>query len=100
MLFFFKVRVTPKELTLDELWDLWEQETEAAMGARAAGKIRSIYKVAGQRYVLGILDVESHDELDQIIMGALPLRHYLEFEEVLPVREYDHFAADVRRRWG
>ena len=91
MLFFFKVRVTPKELSLEQLWDIWEKETEAAQAAMSAGKILSLY--------LGVVDVESHEELDRIIMGALPMTHYLEFEEILPVREYAGFAEDVRRRW-
>lgn len=99
MLFFVKVRVDPKELSLDDLWNLWEKEAEAAIGAKAAGKIKAAYKVSGQRRVVGILDLESHDELDRIFMAALPMARYLEIEEVLPVREYEAFAADVKRRW-
>ena len=99
MLFFFKVRVDHTGMSEDELWDLWEKETEAAAGAKAGGKVVSLYKVAGQRRVVGIADVESHDELDQIIMGALPMRHVLEWEEILPVRAYEDFAEDVKRRW-
>jgi muconolactone delta-isomerase len=30
--------------------------------------------------VIGILDVESTDELDQIIMAGLPMAEYLTFE--------------------
>jgi hypothetical protein len=33
MLVFVDFRVTPKELSLDELWNEWEKETEAAIGA-------------------------------------------------------------------
>ncbi len=99
MLVFFKVRVDPKEMSLDQLWDIWEKEADAAQGAIAAGKIVALYKVAGQRRVIGIVDVESHDELDRIFMAGLPLAHHLEFEEILPVREYGSFADDVRRRW-
>ena len=46
------------------------------------------------------MNVGSTDELDQIIMGNLPMAHYLEMEEVLPVRDYPAFAEDVRQRWG
>jgi muconolactone D-isomerase len=99
MLFFFNVRVDPKGMSLEELWDIWEKEAEAAMGAKEAGKVVALYKVSGQRRVIGILDVESHDELDQILMAALPMAHYLEFEEILPVRAYEDFASDVKRRW-
>jgi muconolactone D-isomerase len=49
--------------------------------------------------VLAVLDVQSTDELDQIIMVGLPIAHNLEIAEILPVREYAAFAEDVRRRW-
>ncbi len=65
-----------------------------------AGKVVALYKVSGQRRVLGVLDVESTDELDQIIMGGLPIAHNLELAEIVPVREYAAFAEDVRQRWG
>ncbi len=64
-----------------------------------AGKIVALYKVSGQRRVIGVLDVESTDELDQIIMAGLPMAEYLTFEQILPVREYASFAEDIRRRW-
>lgn len=99
MLFFIKVRVEPRDLSLDQLWEIWEKEADAALAAKGAGKIVSLYKVAGQRKVLGIVDVESHDELDRIIMAGLPMTHYLEFEEILPVRAYEDFAKDVKARW-
>lgn len=99
MLFFFKVRVDHASMTVDQLWDEWEREAEAALGAVAAGKIRSLSEPSGQRRVIGILDVESHDELDRIVMAGLPMAHVLTFEEIVPVREYAGFADDVRRRW-
>lgn len=99
MLVFVDFRVNPKDMSFDELWDAWEEETKAALGAKEAGKLVAGYKVSGQRRVLAILDVESHDELDQIIMGGLPLAHNLEIAEILPVREYESFAEDVRSRW-
>jgi muconolactone D-isomerase len=49
--------------------------------------------------VIGIIDAVSHDELDQIFMAVLPIAHNLEFEEILPIREYESFASDVKRRW-
>ncbi len=64
-----------------------------------AGKIVALYKVSGQRRVIGVLDVESTYELDQIIMADLPVAEYLTFEQVLPVRQYAAFGEDIRRRW-
>ncbi len=99
MLYFFSVRIDPKEMTFDEMWNLWEKEVDAAIEAKAAGIIKVLYKVSGQRRVIGILDVDSHDELDRIFMAALPMAHYLEFEEIVPVREYENFGEDVKNRW-
>ena len=62
-------------------------------------KIVALYKDSGQRRVIGLLDVESTDELNQIIMAARPMAEYLTFEQVLPVRQYASFAEDMRRRW-
>jgi muconolactone D-isomerase len=64
-----------------------------------AGKIVALYKVSGQRRVIGVLDVESTDELDQVTMAGLPMGEYLTFEQVLPVRQYASFAEVIRRRW-
>ncbi len=99
MLYYFKVRVEPKDWSFDEMWDRWEKQAEAALAAKASGKMIALYKVAGQRLVIGVIDAASHDELDQIFMAALPIAHNLEFEEILPVREYESFASDVKRRW-
>jgi muconolactone delta-isomerase len=49
--------------------------------------------------VIGILDIESTDELDQIIMAGLPRAKYLTFEQVLPLQGYASFAVDIRQRW-
>jgi muconolactone delta-isomerase len=99
MLYFLKVRVDYQRLTSDELWSLWEKEADVALKVKAAGRIVALYKVAGQRRVLVVLDVESHDEIDQALMAAMPLAHYEELEEILPLREYESFASDVKRRW-
>ena len=55
MLFFAKVKVDHTRIDEDELWDLWEQEAESALAAKSHGKIRALYKVAGQRRVVMIL---------------------------------------------
>jgi muconolactone D-isomerase len=99
MLFFFSVRVEHKGVSFEQLWDEWEKEVDAAQGAISVGKIKEIYKVSGQRRVVGVLDVDSHEELDRIVMAGLPRAHMLEIEELVPVREYPEFADDVRKRW-
>ena len=99
MLVFVDLRVNPKDMSLDELWDIWEEEAKATLEAIEAGKVVSFYKVSGKRRVVGIMDVESIDELDQILMAGLPIARYLEVREVVPVLEYEAFAADIMQRW-
>jgi muconolactone delta-isomerase len=99
VLYFFKVLVRHEGMTSDELWELWEKEAEAAQGGMEAGLIKAAYKVVGQRRVVGILDLSSHDEMDRVLMAGLPMAHVLEWEELLPVRDYADFAEDVKRRW-
>ena len=100
VLIYVDIRVDPKGMTNEELWEVWEEETKAALGAMEAGKVVSLYKVTGQKRVLAIMNVESHDELDQILMAGLPMAEYLEYDEVLPIREYTSFAEDIRSSWG
>jgi muconolactone delta-isomerase len=99
MLYFVSVRVDHSGVSIDQLWDEWEKEADAAQGAMSAGKIKALYKVSGQRRVVGILDLDSHDELDRIVMAGLPMAHRLVFEEIVPIREYSDFADDLRKRW-
>ena len=99
MLVFVDLRVNPKDMSLDELWDIWEKEVKATLEAIEAGKVVSFYKVSGQRRVVGVMDVESTDELDQILMADMPIARYLEVKEVVSIREYEAFASDIMQRW-
>jgi muconolactone D-isomerase len=47
MLVFVDIKVDPKGLSLDELWEVWEEETKATLSAMEAGKIVALYKVSG-----------------------------------------------------
>jgi muconolactone D-isomerase len=97
--YFLKVCVDHQRLTPNELWELCEKEADVALKAKTEGRIVAHYKVVWQPQVLIVIDVESHDEIDQVLMAVMPLAHYEELEEILPVREYERFAKDVRRRW-
>ena len=99
MLVFADVRVNPKDMSLDELWDIWEEEAKATLEAMEAGKVVSAYKVCGQRRVVLIFDMDSYDEMDRVLMAGLPLAHHLEIKEIVPVREYEDFASDIMQRW-
>ena len=79
--------------------DIWEKEAKPTLEAIEAGKVVSFYKVSGQRRVVGVMDVESTDELDQILMADMPIARYLEVKEAVPIREHEAFASDTMQRW-
>jgi len=56
---------------------IWEKEADVTLKAKAEGRIVALYKVVGQRRVLIVIDVESHDEIDQALMAVMPLAHTL-----------------------
>lgn len=96
MLFYVQMRWNHEgRLSLDELWDLEKQETEHAQQTIDDHLVVGIWKVAAQRRVIAVVDMPSAEELDRTALGRLPMREYLEFEVVWPLRDYLGFAKDV-----
>jgi muconolactone delta-isomerase len=98
MWYFVDLNIDPKDLTLDELWDLWAEEAKAA-GSGPEGSVICAMKVVGQRRVLIVLNAESHDQIDRMMMAGMPMSHNFEVNEITPVRNYADFAKDVINRW-
>lgn len=98
MLFFVDISVDTKDLTIDELWDLWAKEVQAAADV-PEGLVVGMWKVVAQRRVIGIWNAESHAQIDRILMAGLPMSHYLKINEITPIRDYADFAKDVLNRW-
>jgi muconolactone D-isomerase len=84
-------------ITLDEVWDL---EINEGPTASQHFKIVALYKVAGQKRVLAIIDAESAEALDRAILGHLPMREYLEFEAIWPLRTFEGFLEDCKTHFG
>jgi muconolactone D-isomerase len=84
-------------LDFDKIWDL---EIEEAKAAKAVFRIIAMYKVAGQKRVIAIGEIESADELDRMVMGRLPMREYLEFEAIWPLRDFEGFLEDCKTHFG
>jgi muconolactone delta-isomerase len=84
-------------LTLNEVWDL---EIEESKVAKDGFKILHMYKVAGQRRVIAIVETESAENLDRMILGRLPMREVLEFETIWPLRSFDGFLEDCKTHFG
>lgn len=100
MLFYVQMRWNHEgRLSLDELWEIEEKETEHAQETIDSGMVKGLYKVAAQKRVIAIVDVESPEELDRTALGRLPMREYLEFEQVWALRDYEGFTKDVKARY-
>ena len=101
MLFMLDVRVDyGADMSQKDLFDIWTREAEAALGAKQAGVVVDLWKCVGARRVFVVIDVDSHDTLDQITLD-LPIvkemGQYVDIE-VTPLRRYEDFAADVKQR--
>jgi muconolactone D-isomerase len=100
MLFYLQMRWNVEgRLSNRELWDLEATEGAAAVEQIKSGAVKCIYKVAGQRHVIGIVDLPDAEALDRTIMAGLPMAEYLEFEAIWPLREYEPFIEDCRKRF-
>ena len=101
MLFMLDFRVDyPATMSQKDLFKIWAEETNAAAAAKAEGAIVDLWKCVGTRRVIAIVEIDSHDSLDRILMD-LPLmsEHGQHVKlEVVPVRRYEDFAEDIKER--
>lgn len=90
----------PASMSQKELFAIWAREADAALAAKAEGAVVGLWKCAGQRRVLAIIDADNHDTLDRVLMD-LPImsEHGQHVKlDVVPLRRYEDFADDVRER--
>ena len=75
MLFYVQMRWNIEgRRTLDEVFAAQEEESTSAGDLQT---IVAMYKVAGQRRVIAIVDYATAEDLDRVFMSRLPLREYL-----------------------
>ncbi len=89
-----------EDMSQKDLFGIWAEEAGAALGAKEAGVVVDLWKVAGERRVIAILDVDGPDTLDQISFD-LPIMKQMGQHmtiKVSPLRRYEDFAADVKAR--
>lgn len=97
-LLWFKVK-QPENVSQKQLMEIWKKEAEAALSAVKAGKIKGLYKVSGKREVVAIIDVNSHEELDEIL-ETLPIMKELGHSvtvEVTPIHPYENFYELMKK---
>ncbi|MGI9098316.1 MAG: muconolactone Delta-isomerase family protein [Solirubrobacteraceae bacterium] len=98
MLFFVRFDVTqPASVSNEDLVEIWKREAAAAIGAMDAGAVTHLWKVAGQRVVLGVLDLPTAEDLDRAL-ASLPIIREMGAgvrTEALPIYDYRTFAQDL-----
>ncbi|MGK7892976.1 MAG: muconolactone Delta-isomerase [Xenococcus sp. (in: cyanobacteria)] len=85
-------------MSQQDLFNIWSEEADAALGAKAAGVVVDLWKCVGTRRVIAIVNVDSPDELDRILFN-LPIMKRMGQHvqvQVTPLRRYEDFAADVK----
>ena len=96
MLFFVRFDVTqPANVSNQDLVETWRREAEAAIGAMDAGAVPHLWKVAGQRVVLAVVDLPTAEDLDGAL-GGLPIIREMGpgvKTEAWPIYDYRTFAA-------
>ncbi len=101
MLYMLDFTVTySAEMSQNDLFSIWAEEAEVALGAKKAGAIVDLWKCAGERRVVAIADLDGPDTLDQILMD-LPIMQKMGQHvdvKVSALRRYEDFAADVKER--
>ncbi|MHB6904382.1 muconolactone Delta-isomerase family protein [Streptomyces sp. DB-54] len=100
MLFYVQMKWNHEgRISLDQLWEVEAEETVHAKETIDSGMVVGIWKVAAQKRVIAVVDCENAEELDRTALSRLPMREYLEFEVVWPLRDYLGFADDVNARY-
>jgi muconolactone delta-isomerase len=98
MLFFVRFDVHQAETQANkDLVETWQREAAAALGAKEAGAVVHLWKVAGQRVVLAVVDFPSAEDLDRALAG-LPIIREMGggvLTEALPIYDYATFASDL-----
>lgn len=88
------------DMSQNDLFSIWAEEAGVALGAKEAGVVVDLWKAVGMRRVIAIVNVDSVDTLDQILLD-LPIMKKMGQHvqvDVTALRTYEAFAADVKER--
>jgi muconolactone delta-isomerase len=98
VLFFVRFDVTqPANVSNSDLVATWQREAAAALGAMEAGAVTHLWKVSGQRVVLGVIDLPSAEDLDRAL-ASLPIIREMGpgvKTTAYPIYDYATFAEDL-----
>ncbi|MBT4204682.1 MAG: MIase like protein [Proteobacteria bacterium] len=90
----------PEGMAKGDFFEVWRQESVAAIEAVKAGAIKSIYKVAGEYQIIAIVEVDSGDQIDHIVhnlpIWKLGYGHIVPKITWKPLRLYENWAEDLK----
>ncbi|HSR13447.1 MAG TPA: muconolactone Delta-isomerase family protein [Thermodesulfobacteriota bacterium] len=95
----FNIEYAPA-MSQKDLFSIWAREADAALGAKQAGVVVDLWKCVGCRRVVAVVNVDSPDTLDQILFDLPIMKENGQHVQVAvtPLRRYEDFAADVKKR--
>ena len=90
----------PESLSNKEFFEIWRQESVAAIEAVKAGAIKAIWKVAGEYQVIAVFEVDSGDQIDEII-HSLPIwksgnAHFVPKISFKALRSYENWGEQLK----
>lgn len=87
------------QMSQQDLFAIWSREAEVALGAKQDGVIVDLWKCVGERRVICIVDIDSHDSLDEVLLTLPIMVEMGQFVDVkvTPLRHYEDFAGTVNR---
>ena len=59
----------PDTISPERFYEIWTEEAKAALGAKEAGAVVDLWKVAGQRTVFALCDFPDNVSLDRALSG-------------------------------
>jgi muconolactone delta-isomerase len=90
----------PATMSQKDFFSIWAREADAALGAKKAGVIVDLWKCVGTRWIVAVLKVDRHDTLDQMLLDLPIMKELGQYVhvDVTPLRRYEDFAADIKKR--
>ena len=92
----------PASMSQKDFFSIWTREAEAALAAKKAGLIIDIWKCVGARRVMVVVNVDSLDTLDQILLDLPIMKEHGQHVQVkvTPLRRFEDFSIDLEKRLG
>jgi muconolactone D-isomerase len=90
----------PATMAQKELFSIWAREADAALGAKKAGMVVDLWKCVGTRRVVVVVNVDGPDTLDQLLIDLPIMKEHGQHVhvDVTPLRRYEDWASDVKKR--